>query len=428
MPLRGTIRVPSDKSISHRTVLFSGLASGVSQVSDVLPSADVLASLSAIRALGAKTDLTQGQNGLSGTIEGIACEPEVDGPLEIDCGNSGTTARLLLGVLSGLGVEATLVGDASLSKRPMERVMKPLREFGARFDSHDGCLPVHVRTHDGLLARDIRTQQASAQVKSALLLAGLFAKGTTSVTEPHKSRDHTELMLPAFGVPVTVDGLTACVTGPAKLSSCDVSVPSDPSSAAFIAVAAALVDESDVVIEQVSLNSTRTGAFEVLRRMGCSLEYQNLSNIGAEPVGDVHVQFTPHLEATVVEAAEIPTLIDEIPILALAAACASGETVFKSCGELRVKESDRFKAILDGLDALGIKAYATGDDLHIVGNASALTASGEPVLFPTYHDHRLAMTWHIAGLATGRSVELDDRQCVAVSWPDFFDDIGALIS
>ncbi len=425
MPLQGAIRVPSDKSISHRTVLFSGLAHGVSHVQDVLPSADVLASIDAMRALGAHIKLEEGDCGLTGTIEGFG-QQACGGPFEIDCGNSGTTARLLMGVLSGLNVEARLTGDASLSSRPMMRVIEPLLQLGALIEASDGCLPARVRVHDGLQPAHIRTKQASAQVKSAVLLAGLFAQGTTSVTEPKASRNHTELMLPAYGARVETSGLTSCVEGPARLTAHDIRVPGDPSSAAFIAVAAALMQSSAVTIEQVALNPTRTGAFEVLRRMGCAIEYSKQGAIGAEPVGDIVVRFSPRLDAAVVEPEEIPTLIDEIPVLALAAACAHGETVFKEAGELRVKESDRLSAILDMLECLGVHAFAQGDDLHIVGAAGVPRHAQAHVEAQTHHDHRLAMTWHIAGLCFGVDVSLDDADCVAVSWPGFFDAIESL--
>ncbi len=428
MPLTGSIRVPSDKSISHRSILFSGVAEGVSELQDVLPSADVLSSIGAMRALGAELHLEQGEHGLCGSVRGIGQFAQVKDPVEIDCGNSGTTTRLLLGLLAGLNVEAVLTGDASLSVRPMERVMEPLRALGARFESTEGHLPVRVLKNDGLHGQSIRTKQASAQVKSAILLAGLAADGTTQVTEPFQSRDHTELLLGAYGVDIKVDGLNSSVSGPVRLRSCDVSVPADPSSAAFIAVAAALTEGSDVLIKRVALNTTRTGAFEVLKRMGCVLEYTNTSLIGKEPVGDVHVRYVEDLSATVIEAGEIPALIDEIPILSLVAACAQGETVFRQCGELRVKESDRFAAIIAGLAAFGVEAFADGDDLHIVGRGCAPDMGKSRIELPTHHDHRLAMTWHIAGMCMNADVVLDDSACVAVSWPDFFEDIAALIS
>ena len=300
MAYTGSIRVPSDKSLSHRAVLFAGIASGTSHLRNLLPSDDVISSLEAMRTLGAAIELEEGPRGLSGTVTGIGGKPGVQGTADIDCGNSGTTTRLLMGLICGLGVRARLHGDASLSRRPMERVMKPLRAMGARFTAQEGGrLPLVIEPTRGLTAVSYTTEQASAQVKSAILLAGLQARGTTTVTEPAHSRDHTELLLPAFGVPVAVNGLSASVEGPARLHAHDMSVPGDPSSAAFIAVAAA----------------------------------------------------------------EIASLIDEIPVLALAAAAAQGETVFEEAGELRVKESDRFAAIIDMLGALGVRPTCSGSAL-----------------------------------------------------------------
>lgn len=424
--LKGFIRVPSDKSISHRAVLFSALAQGTSELSDVLPSDDVLSTLAAVEKLGATVDLHEGAHGLSGSITGFGGTP-VCAAVDIDCGNSGTTTRLLMGMLAGLGVEATLHGDASLSKRPMARVMKPLERMGATFSSDGGHLPVRLAAHEGpLAALDYRTEQASAQVKSAILLAGLSAQGTTRVTEPAKSRDHTERLLPAFGVPVDVHKLTTSLEGPACLHAHDVRVPADPSSAAFVAVAAVLLPGSEVTIEQVALNPTRTGALDVLQDMGCVFIYDNETDVGAEPVGDIVVRASSVLKGVTVSAERIPALIDEIPVLSLAAAAACGETVFEGAGELRVKESDRFSAIIEGLRSLGVRAFAEGDDLHIVGcGPDALEVRG-PVAFPTYHDHRLAMTWHLAGLAFGFEARLDDAACVSVSWPGFYEDIEHL--
>lgn len=427
MPFVGTIRVPSDKSISHRAVLFAGLAQGVSHLEAVLPSADVQATIRAIRALGARVDLVAGPHGLAGEVEGIGlAASKPTRPLVIDCGNSGTTARLLMGALAGLDVEATLVGDASLSARPMRRVMEPLSKLGALFESGDGHLPVRIVRAGALHGAHVVTEQASAQVKSAVLLAGMRASGTTSVTEPAKSRDHTELLLPAFGVDIDVHGLTASIEGPVLMHAHDMTVPADPSSAAFVAVAATVCAGSDVLLEHVALNPTRTGAFEVLRRMGACLDVVNEHAEGAEPVGDVRVVHAPELVATSVSPAEIPTLIDEIPILAVAAAFARGETVFESCGELRVKESDRMAAIIEGLGAFGIRAYAEDDDLHVIGMAGSPAHVPERVVLGTHGDHRLAMTWYLAGELFDVDVELDDSACVRVSWPDFFADIESL--
>ena len=426
MAYTGSIRVPSDKSLSHRAVLFAGIASGTSHLQNLLPSDDVLSSIGAMRTLGAAIELEEGPRGLSGTVTGIGGKPSVQGTADIDCGNSGTTTRLLMGLVCGLGVRARLHGDASLSRRPMERVMKPLRAMGARFAAQKGGrLPLVIEPAHGLTAVSYTTEQASAQVKSAILLAGLQAHGTTTVTEPAHSRDHTELLLPAFGVPVHVSGLSASVEGPAQLHAHDMSVPGDPSSAAFIAVAAALVEGSDVRIADVALNETRIGALRVLERMGARVSFGNRHDEGAEPVGDVRVRYSPTLRATTVAAAEIASLIDEIPVLALAAAAAQGETVFENAGELRVKESDRFAAIIDMLGALGVHASADGDDLHIVGGVAQAPAS---LQLPVYHDHRLAMTAYLLGKCFGVDVPVDDPDCVSVSWPSFYENLSALES
>ena len=434
MSLQGTIRVPSDKSISHRAVLFSALAQGTSHLSDLLPSDDVLSSLAAVEQLGAVVERSEGENGIDAVVTGFGASPARDHELRLDCGNSGTTTRLLMGMVCGLGVDAVLFGDESLSGRPMRRVIDPLAAMGAHIESETGTLPAHILPAEGgLHAAHYDSPKASAQVKSAVLLAGLQAEGTTSVTEPAKSRDHTELLLPAFGVPVAVDGLTVSVDGPATLHAHDMSAPGDPSSAAFVAVVGAVMDESDVLIKSVSLNPTRTGAFEVLRRMGADITYENQRLEGAEPVGDVRVAFGPQLAGTVVTPAEIPTLIDEIPVLAIAAAAAAGETVFQNAGELRVKESDRFAAVVDGLAAFGVRAWGEGDDLHIQGTGEPLYLLGDAmedddvIKLPSHHDHRLAMTWYLMGLATEAPVQVDDAACVSVSWPSFYEDIEALL-
>lgn len=426
MAYTGSIRVPSDKSLSHRAVLFAGIASGTSHLQNLLPSDDVLSSIGAMRTLGATIELEEGARGLSGTVAGIGGIPRVQGTADIDCGNSGTTTRLLMGLVCGLGVRARLHGDASLSKRPMERVMKPLRSMGARFTAQEGGrLPLVIEPVRGLAAVSYTTEQASAQVKSAILLAGLQAHGTTTVTEPAHSRDHTELLLPAFGVPVNVSDLSASVEGPAQLHAHDMSVPGDPSSAAFLAVAAALVEGSDVTIADVALNETRIGALRVLERMGARISFGNRHDEGAEPVGDVRVRYSPNLRATTVAAAEIASLIDEIPVLALAAAVGRGETVFEDADELRVKESDRFAAIVEMLGALGVRAFADGDDLHIVGGSAEVPAS---LQLPVYHDHRLAMTAYLLGKCFGVDVTVDDPDCVSVSWPSFYEDLAELES
>jgi len=507
-PLIGTVQVPGDKSISHRVVLFAALAHGTSHLRGVLNSYDVQATIAAVQSLGAQVELYADEAGISGTVTGfgkagastaLICsqpssntvilgaqrrefmpEPQGEGtlnqsrdarhtsPLTIDCANSGTTARLLLGLLSGYGATVTLTGDASLSRRPMHRVTAPLARMGAHFSTTlQGTLPLTVTGTPQLAAIDYVSPVASAQVKSALLLAGMGAAGTTTVTEPSKSRDHTELLLPAFGVDVTVDGLTVGIAGGQQAHACDCDVPGDPSSAAFLLVAAALTPGSEVTATNLSLNPTRTGFLTVLERMGANIVIQTSNNkaLGAEQTGQVTAAYSPNLRATVVKAQEIPTLIDEIPILALLAAAASGTTVFRQVGELRVKESDRLAAIIEGLDTLGCRAYADGDDLFVVGDAAlagsasrvggaapaedALLAGGASQavsatlperkvlpqdgrtkdarpLLQTRGDHRLAMTWAVAARALDLNLEIQGIESAAVSYPNFLEDLKGL--
>jgi 3-phosphoshikimate 1-carboxyvinyltransferase len=432
--------VPSDKSLSHRVALFSALAQGTSRVYDLLDSLDVRSTLGVIEALGARVDITKDGDtgGLTGAITGWGeAGPQV--PLgALQCGNSGTTARLLLGILSGFPATFFLEGDQSLSRRPMSRVTLPLARMGACFSPSDvpcrSCvsepsdtLPMTVWGSASLKAIEYQSPVASAQVKSAVLLAGLRAQGATRVTEPHKSRDHTELLLPAFGVEVAVDGLTASVIGGQRLVASDCAVPGDPSSAAFLLAAAALIPQSEITVRDVLLNPTRIGFLEVMRRMGAdiAIEISKIERLGSEQVGEVCVRYRKGLEATVVEAHEIPTLIDEVPILALLATAATGTTVFRGVEELKVKESDRLAAIISGLRALGCQAQdegAKGVDLHV---SSGVPHKGGEVL-ETHGDHRLAMTWAIAARAFDLDCTIQGLESVDVSYPSFFDDLKRL--
>jgi len=425
-PLRGTTRVPGDKSISHRAVLFAAMAQGTSALSGVLDSEDVRSTIAAAHALGASVEPDQAEDGaLALRITGWGGFGPSEPTAPIDCGNSGTTARLLMGVLAGWPVEVTLTGDDSLSRRPMRRVTGPLARMGAVCATTEGHLPVTV-SGGGLVPIIFESPVASAQVKSAVLLAGLRAHGRTVVREPARSRDHTERLLPAFGVEVGIAEETrSCwVDGPEVLSAAGVAVPGDPSSAAFIAVAAALVPGSDVRIEGVALNPTRTAFLAVMERMGTRVDIAPEAGPGAEPAGTVLVRHTDTLRATTITPDEVPSLVDEIPVLALLASQAEGETRFEEVGELRVKESDRLTAIVEGLTALGVRAVAEGDTL-VVSGPSRLAGD---VVLDSLGDHRLAMTWALAGLIASAPVTVERFAAVDVSYPRFLDDLGALSS
>lgn len=424
-PLRGTVGVPGDKSLSHRAVLFSAMAQGVSRVSGVLDSADVRATVDAVNALGATADLTvQPDGSLAGTVTGWGEGGPVSPSEPIDCGNSGTTARLLMGVLAGWPVQAVLTGDESLSSRPMRRVTEPLSQMGARFEtSPEGTMPVTVHGTGALRPFGYASPVASAQVKTAVLLAGLRAAGGVSMTEPAPSRDHTERLLPAYGVAIKLDPSSnrASLCGPQMLQATDITVPGDPSSAAFLVAAALTVAGSDVQVTGVSLNPTRIGFVRVLERMGANLDVAEGDLMGAEPAGTLTARFTPDLKATTVLASEVPSLVDEVPVLALVAATARGTTRFEGVEELRVKESDRLEAIVDGLSRLGVIVRSGADWLEVDGPARLEAAS-----LDSLGDHRLAMTWALAGLLAHGPVDVARFEAVGVSYPGFVADLDTL--
>ncbi len=424
-PLRGSISVPGDKSISHRAVLFSAMAEGTSRVSGVLDSADVRSSIAAVRALGAQVSLEKQPDGsLAGGITGwgAAGPSQPEGP--IDCGNSGTTVRLLMGILAPWGIRATLTGDASLQKRPMRRITAPLMKMGAHFEPEgQEHLPITV-CGGGLHPITYDAPMASAQLKTAVLLAGMYASGTTVLNEPAPSRNHTELMLPEYGVATTAAERTASVTGPAQPQASEVLVPGDPSSAAFLVCAALLSPESSIQVEHVSLNTARIGFTRTLERMGAEVSVIHEGAAGKEPYGIIQACYTPHLRGCEVPAEKIAGIIDEIPVLALVAAHAHGVTVFREVGELRVKETDRLAAIIDGLAKLGVEAWCEGDDLYIEGQPDLAVPAG--LEFDSLGDHRLAMTWSLVGLAGKVSVGVKNFEAVGVSYPGFLDDIERL--
>ena len=425
-PLSGAVRVPGDKSISHRSVLFSAMAEGTSHVSGVLDSADVRSSIGAVRALGAEVNLEKQPDGsLAGDIRGWGGLGPSQPEGAIDCGNSGTTVRLLMGVLAPWDITVELTGDDSLRRRPMRRIAAPLELMGARFAPEGATtLPLSITGTRGLAAISYDSPVASAQLKTAILLAGIFASGTTSVHEPALSRNHTELMLPGFGVDVEAAPGEASVAGGQSLHACDVDVPGDPSSAAFMACAAALRPDSAIDIENVSLNEARIGFARVLERMGADITLKPMGSAGEEPCGTISVSYVEHLRSCEVVGREIASLVDEIPVLALVAAHAEGTTVFHEVGELRVKETDRLAAILEGLSKLGVRAWAEGDDLHIEGKPGLVAPEG--LVFDSLGDHRLAMTWSLVGFTGAHPVSIHDFEAVRVSYPGFRADIERL--
>ena len=419
--LRGRLRVPGDKSISHRYALLAALAEGGSTLTHFAPGADCRSTLACLRRLGVKIE-----EGPAGTVTllgrglGQLCSPGD----ALDCGNSGTTMRLVAGVLAGHSFASTLVGDASLSRRPMRRVIEPLERMGARIDATDGHAPVTIHG-TRLRALTHQSETPSAQVKSAVLLAGLHADGTTSVIEPAATRDHTERALTAFGGTVTVDGMTVSVTGGQRLFGQTLSVPGDFSSAAFWLVGAAALPGSRVEIEGVGLNPTRTALLEILRRFGARVEVHVTATEAGEPRGTVIVE-GDRTGALEIAPDEVPGLIDELPAIA-ALAAHGGEVVVRGAGELRVKESDRIAALVAGFRALGIDADERPDGFIVRGRSSgSLPPSGGTA--DARGDHRMAMAFAIAALAAERPSRIDGADVVAVSYPDFFATLDRLVS
>lgn len=425
-PLDGAARVPGDKSISHRAVLFSAMAEGTSRLTCVLDSADVRSTIGAVSALGAEVSLERQVDGtLAGGVTGWGKNgpQQPDGP--IDCGNSGTTSRLLMGVLAPWSIRVQITGDESLQKRPMRRIIAPLMKMGVSFEP-EACetLPVTEVGTPSLKAITYDSPMASAQLKTAVLLAGLGAKGITTINEPAISRNHTELMLPEFGVKVDHAFRRASVEGPVTLSASEVDVPGDPSSAAFLICAALLKKGSSIQIENVSLNPGRVGFIRTLERMGASIEVRYLTAEGKEPIGVIEAAYTDKLTGCEIPSQHIASEIDEIPVLALVAAHASGITVFRGVSELTKKESNRLTAIIEGLGQLGVNAWAENDDLYIEGQPGLEVPEG--LVFDSRKDHRLAMTWSLVGLCSDTPVDIIDFDCVSISFPTFLDCLKGL--
>jgi 3-phosphoshikimate 1-carboxyvinyltransferase len=408
--LRGRVRVPGDKSISHRSIMLGALAEGVTRVTGFLEGEDSLATLAAFRAMGVPIE---GPDAGRVTVQGAGLHGlrAPQGPLYL--GNSGTSMRLMCGLLAGQRFSSVLTGDASLSGRPMQRVVEPLTRMGARIEASErGTAPLTIHGGCPLTGIDYAMPVASAQVKSSLLLAGLYASGTTCVTEPAPTRDHTERMLAGMGYPLRRDGPRACLEGGHVLGAIDIDVPADISSAAFFLVGASIAADSDLLLEHVGMNPTRTGVIDILRRMGASIEAGNTREVGGEPVADLRVR-TAQLHGIDIPPSLVPLAIDEFPVLFVAAACARGRTVLTGAGELRVKESDRIQVMADGLQVLGVEAQATADGMIIEGGG---IGAGH---VDSHGDHRIAMSFAMAALRAAGSIEISDCANVNTSFPDF---------
>lgn len=419
-PLRGTIRVPGDKSISHRSIMLGALAVGETRVTGLLEGEDVLSTAAAMRAMGASVErLGEGAWSVHGVGVGALLQPQAP----LDMGNSGTSTRLLMGLVASHPITATFVGDASLSKRPMGRVIEPLSQMGAAFEaSEGGRLPLTMRGALPAVPIEYRLPVASAQVKSAVLLAGLNTPGITTVIEPVPTRDHSERMLRGFGadlsVEVQTDGTRVIrLVGEAELKPQTIDVPGDPSSAAFFIVAALIVPGSELTIQNVGLNPTRAGIVEVLRQMGGDITEVNRREVGGEPVADLVVRHSA-LKGIEVDPAIAPSMIDEFPALFVAAALAHGTTVTTGLDELRVKESDRIAVMAAALTGAGARVTETEDGLTIEGSGGD-PLRGTATAIATHLDHRIAMSMAIAGLASRDGVEVDDTRPIATSFPVF---------
>ncbi|HEV8695088.1 MAG TPA: 3-phosphoshikimate 1-carboxyvinyltransferase [Lysobacter sp.] len=408
--LYGSLRVPGDKSISHRAVILGALADGVTRIRGFLEGEDTRATARVFAQLGVRIEAPSDGERI---VHGVGLHGLRGSDQPLDCGNAGTGMRLLAGVLAGQGFDSTLIGDASLSQRPMRRVIDPLSAMGAHIDSEAGGLPpLHIRGGKQLHGVDTATPVASAQVKSALLLAGLYADGETSIREPHPTRDYTERMLAAFGWPIEFAPGRARLRGGHRLTAIDVEVPADFSSAAFFIVAATLIPESELRIEAVGMNPRRTGLLAALRAMGADIREDNVREQGGEPVADLIVCHAP-LHGIEVPVEIVPDMIDEFPALFIAAACATGRTVIRGAAELRVKESDRIATMAAGLRALGIAIEETPDGAVIEGG------SLKGGVVDSHGDHRIAMSFAIAAQLAEGEVRISDTANVATSFPGF---------
>ncbi|MCU1112863.1 3-phosphoshikimate 1-carboxyvinyltransferase [Stenotrophomonas maltophilia] len=410
-PLQGSLTIPGDKSVSHRSVMFAALADGTSHIEGFLEGEDTRATARIFSQLGVRIETPSPSQRI---VHGVGIDGLKAPEAPLDCGNAGTGMRLLAGLLAGQAFDCTLIGDESLSGRPMRRVTGPLSQMGARIDTQDdGTPPLHVHGGQTLHGIDFASPVASAQIKSAVLLAGLYAQGETRVVEPHPTRDYTERMLSAFGVDIEFSPGKARLRGGQRLRATDIVVPADFSSAAFYLVAASIIPGSELRLKQVGLNPRRTGLLHALRLMGADITEENPAEQGGEPVADLVVRYAPLKGARIPEAL-VPDMIDEFPALFVAAAAAEGKTVVSGAAELRVKESDRLAAMATGLRALGMQVDETEDGATLHGGARLGSGTIE-----SHGDHRIAMAFAIAGQISDGEVRINDIANVATSFPDF---------
>ncbi len=417
--IKGQIHVPGDKSISHRGVMFGAIADGTTELTGFLDGADCRSTIACFQKMGIAIEQDADHVVIRGKgLHGLTEPKDI-----LDVGNSGTTTRLISGILSGCPFTSTLNGDASIQKRPMQRIIRPLSMMGARITSLHGndCAPLEIQGGD-LHAIHYDSPVASAQVKSAVLLAGLYCDGTTSVTEPVISRNHTELMLSGFGAKVVSEGRTASIEGNPHLVGQKIQIPGDISSAAYFIAAASIVPNAELMIYNVNCNPTRDGILKVAEQMGADISYENRRKVSGEEVCDLLVR-SSSLHGTIIEGDLIPTLIDEIPVIAVMAAFADGETIIRDAKELRVKESDRVTSVVENLNAMGADAIGTEDGMIIHGGRSI-----HGTQIKTYADHRIAMSFAIAGLAADGVTTFDDPDCVVISYPNFYDALQKITS
>ncbi|QBY05775.1 3-phosphoshikimate 1-carboxyvinyltransferase [Thalassotalea sp. HSM 43] len=409
--VNGDVNVPGDKSISHRSIMFGSLADGRSYVKGFLPGDDCLATMNAFKAMGVNIQGPDADNNV--IIDGVGIDGLRQPSEQIDIGNSGTSIRLMSGILAGQSFASSMAGDVSLNKRPMMRVVNPLKLMGADISANDdGTPPVVVKGGSKLSGIDYPLPMASAQVKSCVLLAGLFAEGTTTVTEPGITRDHTERMLQAFGYDVQVDGNKVSLQGGGRLTACDITVPGDISSATFFIVAGLIAKQGSITLRNVGMNPTRIGVLNIVQQMGGNIELVNKRFAGAEPVADLIVHAS-QLQGIDIDEKDVPLAIDEFPAIFIAAACAKGTTRLRNAEELRVKESDRIQAMADGLVTLGVDCTVVPDGIDIVGGK----LGGGTI--NSHHDHRIAMSFAISSLRASDTITILECENVATSFPNF---------